>query len=263
MASGNKVLKGKVAIITGSSTGFGEDFAKTFAKEGANVSLTGRNKQALEKVAAECKALGAEVVVTVGEITSEAVRKEIIRNTVDKFGKIDVLINNAGLGSTTPVKIEEGNIELLERILDVNLKSVYSMIAHATPHLIKSKGNIINISSVCGLRPFEGASAYSISKAGLDMLTKCAALELAPYKIRVNSANPASFLTDFFRDATEEERRARHEGFAKLHALQRMGELHELSSYVVYLASDAASFMTGTIVPIDGGAMIYTPPIGN
>jgi len=176
MASGNKVLKGKVAIITGSSSGFGEDFAKTFAKEGANVSLTGRNKEALEKVAAECKALGAEVAVTVGEIASEDVRNEIIKNTVDKFGKIDILVNNAGLGSSTPVKIEECNLELLDRVLDVNLKSVYSLIAHATPHLIKTKGNIINISSVAGLQPYVGASAYNISKAALDMLTKCAAL---------------------------------------------------------------------------------------
>jgi len=263
MASGNKVLKGKVAIITGSSSGFGEDFAKTFAKEGANVSLTGRNKETLEKVAAECKALGAEVVVTVGEIASEDVRKEIIKNTVDKFGKIDILVNNAGLGSSTPVKIEECNLELLDRILDVNLKSVYSLIAHVTPHLIKTKGNIINISSVAGLQPYVGASAYNISKAALDMLTKCAALELAPYKIRVNSANPASFLTNFCRDLTEEGKRQSHEDFAKYHAFQRMGELHELSSYVVFLASDAASFMTGTIVPIDGGCMIYTSPVGH
>jgi len=258
MASGKKVLNGKVAIITGSSAGLGEEIAKHFAEEGANVSLTGRNKQALDKIAAECRALGAEVVITVGDISTDVVKKLIVKNTVDKFGKIDILVNNAGeakMGS----KIEDCDFEGFDKSMNVNLKAPYVMTAYATPHLKKTKGSIVNVSAIGSIKPFSGFSIGNISKAGLDMLTKCSAIELAPYDVNVNAVLPGSFETSYFRDDPEEVRKMKHQFFVHLQALKKLSTLRDLSSLVVYLASDAATFMTGTLIPIDGGATIYTP----
>jgi len=259
MASPKRALKGKIAIITGSSSGLGEDIAKTFAKEGANVSITGRNKEALDKVAAACKAWGAQVAVTVGDITSDDVRKQILKNTLDKFGKIDILVNNAG-GGNFNVKIDECNFDDFDRTIDISLRSAYVMTAYVIPHLIKTKGNIVNISGVGSLRPFDGASAINIAKAGVDMLTKCSALELAPHNVRVNGVQPGAYATNFIRGLTDEQKKETFATLGKLHALQRPGEPSELSSYVVYIASDAASFMTGPTTHLNGAFSINTPP---
>jgi len=252
-----KRLEGKVAIITGSSVGIGEGIALMFAKEGAHVSITGRNQSALDKVAAECKELGAKVVSTTGDLTSDVFRKKLIDNTLSTFGRIDVLVNNAGM-YTTRSTILEPDYDGFDRMHNVNLRSVYHLTGLAAPHLVKTKGNIVNISSVAGLRGGPGAIGYCVSKAGLDMLTRCLAAELAPHQVRVNGVNPGVFRTELHREEkpTKEQEDKRLAIMGKVHALGRIGEIDEVAKFVTFLASDDASFMTGINTPCDGGLLV-------
>jgi len=258
MASSDKRFEGKVVLITGSSTGFGAAFAKGFSAEGASVSLTGRNVKGLEEVAAECKALGGKAIYTAGDITSDVLRKKLVQSTLSAFGKIDILVNNAGL-ALGHNSILEPNYENFDTILNVNLRSVFQLSGLCAPEIVKTKGNIVNISSVAGLKPIGSLPDYCVSKAGLDMLSRCMAAELAPHGVRVNGVNPAAFLTDFgrFMNVDKEKQREAFETFGKnMHALGRGGEIHKLVNFVLFVASDQASFMTGTNVPVDGGRLI-------
>jgi len=250
-----KKLEGKVAIITGSSSGLGEDFALLFAKHGANISLTGRNEAALQKVAAECKKLGVKAIHTAGDISSDVLLKKLVNNTLTSFGKIDILVNNAGLIAPTG-DILDLNYEGFDTMHSVNLRSIYHLSGLCAPHLVKTKGNIVNISSAAGLKVSPGAMAYCVSKAGLDMLTRCLAAELAPHQVRVNGVNPGLFKTNFLRESDEATREKMYEMFTSMHALGRCGEPEELANFVLFLASDDASFMTGINCPVDGGIMI-------
>jgi len=257
MAPQRKRFEGKSVIITGSSTGLGAEFARAFAAEGASVSLTGRNEKNLQEVAAECKKLGAKAIYTAGDITSDEVRKKLVEKTVAEFGKIDVLVNNAGLAA------DQGNIlepkyDVFDTLHNVNLRSVYHLCGLAAKELVKSKGNIVNISSCAGIRPFPGGTSYCISKAGLDMLTRCLAAELAPHGVRVNGANPAYFHTDILRFVTEDKQKQAemYANFASQHALGRIGQAPELANFVLFLASEEASFMTGINAPVDGGLLV-------
>jgi len=254
MAPARKRFEGKSVIVTGSSTGLGAEFARAFAAEGASVSLTGRNAKNLEEVAAECKKLGGKAIYTAGDITSDVVRKSLVQKTLSEFGKIDVVVNNAGLGLEGG-SILEPNYENFDTIHNVNLRSVYHLCGAVAQELVKTKGNIVNISSVAGIRPFTGATAYCVSKAGLDMLTRCLAAELAPHGVRVNGVNPASFKSDFLRYvSTDKEKQAElYAKYAGIHALGRVGEPEELANFVLFLASEEASFMTGINGPVDGG----------
>jgi len=269
MAPARKRFEGKVAIITGSSTGLGADFAKALAAEGASVSLTGRNIKNLEAVAAECKKLGAKVVYNAGDITSDVLRKKLVDSTLSAFGRIDILINNAGLNLGI-FSILEPNYEAFDTIHDVNLRSVYQLSGLVAKELVKTKGNIINISSAVGKRAIAGGSAYCVSKAGLDMLTRCIAAELAPEGVRVNGVNPGVFRSEFHRFLTTDQEKIDdmfENMFSKLHPLGRIGEPVELTNLVLFLASDAASFMTGTNVSCDGGFLLNAnmefPKTGN
>jgi len=250
-----KKLEGKVAIVTGSSSGIGEGIAIRFAKEGANVSLTGRNKAELERVAAACKEHGVKAITTAGDIASDVLRKKLVDHTLTNFGKIDILVNNAGL--TAPAgDILDLNYETFDLIHNVNLRAVYHLTGLCAPHIVKTKGNIINISSVAGFRTIPTAMPYCISKAGLDMLTRCLAAELAPHQVRVNGVNPAAFSTNIGRDYPKEKYEAVMAGAAGQHALGRIGEIPELVNFVTFLASDEASFMTGINCPCDGGYLV-------
>jgi len=257
MAAAQKRFNGKVVIITGSSTGMGEAFAKAFAAEGASVSLTGRNVKGLENVAAECRKLGAKVIFTAGDISTDVVRKTLIEKTVSELGKIDILINNAGLNLERKPFLEQ-TPEYFDTIHNVNLKSVYNLTQLAAPYIIKTKGNIVNISSVTAMKLYIGSTAYGVSKAGLDMLTKSLALELASYGVRVNGVNPGAYATDYYRFMTTDKEKLDEmlKVIAKSHALGRIGKLEELTNYVLFVASDDASFMTGTNVPVDGGNLL-------
>jgi len=262
MASASKRFAGKVVLITGSSTGFGAEFARQFSAEGANVSLTGRNVNNLELVAAQCKKLGAKAITTAGDITSDEVRKKLVENTLSEFGKVDILINNAGLNLGRASILEPDN-EGYDIIMDVNMRAVYNLTGLLAKEIVKTKGTIINISSVVGMRPVIGAAPYCAAKAGLDMLTRCWAAELAPHGVRVNGVNPGAFRTEFIRyrstDKETQNEMYNSSVYANQHALGRVGEPNELAKYVLFLASEDASFMTGINSPCDGGWLLPKP----
>jgi len=257
MASTTKRFEGKSVIITGSSTGMGAGFAKAFAAEGAKVTLTGRNVDKLKNVAEECKKTGAEVIYTAGDLTSAEVRKRIVDGTLSAFGKIDILINNAGMGRERKTIVDDIE-ELFEHVIDVNLRSVYHLTSLVAPHIVKTKGNIINISSVAAMRPIIGASPYCIAKCGLDMMTRCLAAELAPHGVRVNGINPGSFRTEFLRDRIPEleKRKEWYSSVAKTLGIGRVGEVEDIIEPVLFLASEQASFITGGLSVVDGGWLL-------
>lgn len=248
----------KIVIITGASTGIGAGAAKYFSQLNSNLVLVARNREKLEEVAKNCS--GAEILQIIADVNVEVDRQKIIDETLKKFGKIDVLVNNAGIG-------KEGNVENFsmddfDLVMNTNVRSVYHLTQLAIPHLIKSKGNVVNISSVLGIRPMEGRSAYCMSKAAVDHFTRCLALELAPSGVRVNSVNPAVVETQFHRNMgmNEATYQAFLENARKSHALGRVGNVDDIAKSIAFLASnEMSSFITGTILTVDGGKAIMCP----
>ncbi|XP_011165062.1 3-oxoacyl-[acyl-carrier-protein] reductase FabG [Solenopsis invicta] len=242
---------GKVVLITGASSGIGAETAVYMAQHGASLSLTGRNKQNLDKVAEQCGQ--SKTLVVTGELANENDIKNIIDSTIKHFGKLDILINNAGvleLGT-----IETMRLEQYDNVFNVNVRSVYQLTALAVPHLIKTKGNIVNVSSLAGLRSFPGALAYCMSKAALDQFTRCVALELGTHQVRVNAVNPGVITTSIHERGgmTQEQVEDFYEHSKKVHALGRVGDVSEVAKAIAFLASDDASYITGATLPVDGG----------
>jgi len=248
---------GKVVLLTGGSSGIGKRAAEKFAQLGASLSLTGRNKENLEKVASGCD--GQKPFIVVGDITNPEDTKRILEETIKKFGRLDVLVNNAGIIETGT--IENTSLEQYDRVMNTNIKSIYHLTMLAVPHLIKSEGNIVNISSVNGIRSFPGVLAYNLSKAAVDQFTRCVALELAPKKVRVNSVNPGVTVTNLHkRGGMDEATYAKFLEHSKTtHALGRPGDVDELANAILFLASDNASFITGASLPVDGGRHAMCP----
>ncbi|XP_067641634.1 uncharacterized oxidoreductase TM_0325-like [Eurosta solidaginis] len=252
-------LAGKVVIITGASSGIGATTAESFAKHGAKVVIVGRNEANLKATESACKAANnkAEILPIIADVTVDAER--IIKTTIDKFGQLDVLVNNAGVLESG--HILDVDVEQLDRVLNTNLRSVFLLTKLAAPHLIKTQGNIVNVSSIAGLRSFPNVSTYCISKAALDQLTKCIALDLADKNVRVNAVNPGVIITDIHRrnGMSEEEYAAYLVRCKETHALGRVGEPKEVADAIIFLASDKASFITGATLPIDGGKHVMCP----
>jgi len=253
-------LAGKVAIITGASSGIGAATALHFSKLGAHLAITGRNLQNLEKTGESCLASGAkEICLIQADICNEEDCKKIINTTVEKFKRLDILVNNAGIIEMGSV--ENTTLQQYDRVMNTNVRAVYHLTMLAVPHLTTTQGNIVNISSVNGIRSFPGVLAYNISKAAVDQLTRCTALELAPKKIRVNSVNPGVIVTELQkRGGLDEEKYANFLEHSKTtHALGRPGEPDEVARAIAFLASDQASFTTGASIPVDGGRHAMCP----
>ncbi|KYN38689.1 3-oxoacyl-[acyl-carrier-protein] reductase [Trachymyrmex septentrionalis] len=241
---------GKVVLITGASSGIGAETAIHFAQLGASLSITGRNKQNLEKVAEQCGK--SKPFIVTGDLANENDVKNIIDSTIKHYGKLDVLVNNAGI-------VRFGNIEIplehYDNIMNVNVRSVFQLTALAVPYLIKTKGNIVNVSSVAGLRPLKNSLPYCMSKAALDQFTRCVALELASRQVRVNSVNPGAVQTNIIENIglSQEQIKIHYEKLKGMHALGRIGDSLEIAKTIAFLASDDASFMTGVTLLVDGG----------
>jgi len=253
------MFKSKVVIITGSSTGIGASAAIKFASEGAKgIVIHGRQEEKLKKVKEECEKASkgnVKVHICVGDIKDENVRKSLINSTIDQFGQLDILVNNAAIGQA-PGGLAALAMETYDEIFNVNVRSVMALTQLAIPHLIKAKGNVINISSVVGIKPMGNNLFYSCSKAALDHFTKCLALELGPQGVRVNSVNPALIPeTEFIqrRGATEDEKKMRVDHAEKTYPLGRAGTVEEVVDGILYVGSDKAKFVTGVIFPVDGG----------
>lgn len=246
-------LKDKIALVTGASSGIGQATALKFAAAGAHVALVGRDAAALEAVASEIAKRGVEAVAIVADVTREADAERALAETVARFGGLDVLVNAAGgLSSGT---IESTTLGAWDAMLDVNLRAVFHLMQLAIPHLATRRGNIVNVSSVTGLRAFPGVLAYCVAKAGVDQLTRCAALELAGKKIRVNAVNPGVVRTEVHRRSgmNEEAYAAFLEHSRGTHPLGRVGEADEIAELILFLASERAAWITGATYSIDGG----------
>ncbi|GJQ82043.1 hypothetical protein Trydic_g6919 [Trypoxylus dichotomus] len=252
---------GKVVLITGASSGIGAATAKYLGSLGASLALTGRNVENLNKTASECnlpKNTPTPFIIT-GELTNENDTKNILESTIKHFGKLDVLVNNAGVIETG--SIENTNLEQFDRMMNINVRCIYQLTTLAVPYLVETKGNIVNVSSVNGIRSFPGVLAYCVSKAALDQFTRCAALDLAPKQVRVNSVNPGVTITNLHKRGgmNNEQYAAFLKRTKETHALGRPGDAAEVAKAIAFLASDAASFITGASLPVDGGRHAMCP----
>lgn len=244
-------LNGKATLITGATSGIGRATALLFAEAGARVAAVGRDVGALAELSAEIKAGGGEVLTVHADVTLDAGR--IVMEAVDGFGALDVLVNAAGhLANGT---IEDTTLAAWDAMMDVNLRAVFSMMQEAVPHLEKRRGNVVNVSSVTGLRSFPGVLAYCVSKAGVDQLTRCAALELAAKGVRVNAVNPGVVVTEIHKRGgmSDDAYQAFLERSKTTHPLGRVGEAGEVAELILFLASEHAGWITGATYSIDGG----------
>ncbi len=243
----------QVVIITGATSGIGRAIALRFAKAGGRVVAIGRNRSALEEIANEVKRGSGQCLSLATDVTNDGEARRASDAAINEFGRIDVLVNAAGDISTG--SIEDTTLEAWDAMMNVNLRAVFHLMQTAVPHLIKTKGNIVNISSVTGLRSFPGVLAYCVSKAGVDQLTRCAALELAPKGVRVNAVNPGVVVTEIHkRGGMSEDAYAKFLEHSKTtHPLGRVGRASEVAELVFYLASEKAAWITGATYQIDGG----------
>ena len=246
-------LQDKIALVTGASSGIGRATALKFAAAGARVALTGRDIDALKTVANEIEGHGGQALAVAADVTQERDAERAVAACVDHFGGLDVLVNAAG--GLVNGTIENTTLAVWDAMLDVNLRAVFHLMQLAIPHLETRQGNIVNVSSVTGLRAFPGVLAYCVSKAGVDQLTRCAALELASKKIRVNAVNPGVVRTQVHRrGGMSDEAYANFlEHSRTTHPLGRIGEAEEVAELILFLASARASWITGATYSIDGG----------
>jgi meso-butanediol dehydrogenase / (S,S)-butanediol dehydrogenase / diacetyl reductase len=238
-------LAGQVALVTGGGTGIGAATARRFGEEGAAVVVTGRRPEPLEALARETGA-----VVVQGDVADASHVAEAVATAIDRFGRLDVLVNNAGIGGPD-----------WQRVIDVNLTGARLTSEAALPHLVEHRGSIVNVSSVSAFVAHGGGAAYNTSKAGLVMLTKSLALDYGPQGVRVNAVCPGWVRTEMgdrsmdklaaARAITRDEAYART---ARHVPLGRAGRPEEIAAACLFLASNEASFVTGATLVVDGGA---------
>jgi len=246
-------MKGKIAIVTGASSGIGFATAKKFSERGIKVVAVGRGEKELERLRQECSTTGDNVKVHLADVCEAKQMERLVADVIAQFGRLDILVNCAGVIQNGT--IESTSIEDFDRMLDLNLRSVFSLMQKCVPHLEASKGNVVNVSSVAGPRAFPNLLAYCVSKAAVDQLTRCAALDLAPKGVRVNAVNPGVVVTNLHkRGGMSDERYTEFLEHSKsTHPLGRAGEPHEVADLICFLASDAAGWITGVTYEIDGG----------
>lgn len=229
----------KVVIITGASSGIGAAAAVHFSELGAKVTITGRNEENLIETKAKCI---NEVLSIAADVNDENDRKKIIDGTVKRYGKIDVLVNNAGIGENGDILTT--TLDQYDTVMNTNVRSVFHLTQLAVPFLIKTQGNVVNISSVAGQRQFPNLLVYCMSKAAIDQFTKCVALELAPKNVRVNAVNPAFIVTNFHKRLGMDE--AAYEIFKErakdTHALGRAGTVNKFSLNKLKLEKKSLNF---------------------
>lgn len=243
-------MQDKIVIITGASSGIGRAAALLFAENGSQVIAVGRNEKELTAVCDEAK---GEIKIQIADIHQTSQIERIVNETAENFGQIDVLVNAAGIIQNG--SIENTTLEDWDKMMNINLRAVFFMMQKCVPHLEKTRGNIVNVSSVTGIRAFPNVLAYCVAKAGVDQLTRCAALELAPKGIRVNAVNPGVVVTNLHKRGgmSEENYEQFLENAKKTHPLGRAGKPEEVAELIRYLASEKAAWITGVTYEIDGG----------
>jgi len=248
-----KEFNGKVAFVTGATSGIGQACAVAFAAAGAKVVCVGRKTEALQDVEQKMRETGSEALTIEADLSREDEAQRAVQKALEVFGGIDILVNAAGhLSNGT---IENTSLEAWDDMMNVNVRAPFQLMQKALPSLIERRGNVVNVSSVTGLRAFPGVLAYCVSKAALDQLTRCSALELAAKGVRVNAVNPGVVVTEIHKRGgmNEEAYAAFLEHSKTTHPLGRTGRPEEIAALVLYLASNQASWITGATYSIDGG----------
>jgi NAD(P)-dependent dehydrogenase (short-subunit alcohol dehydrogenase family) len=243
----------KNLFITGATSGIGKATALRFAQAGANVAAVGRNETELKSLEQELHSLEVRCVAISADLAGDDSADLAIARATEALGGIDILVNAAGHISNGT--IENTTTAAWDAMLEINLRSVFLLMQKALPSLIERRGNIVNVSSVTGLRAFPGVLAYCVSKAALDQLTRCAALELAAKGVRVNAVNPGVVITEIHKRGgmSGEQYTAFLEHSKSTHPLGRVGKPEEIADLIAFLASDRASWITGATYSIDGG----------
>lgn len=245
-----KQFSGKVALVTGATSGIGQACATAFAQAGAKVVCVGRKAGELKEIE---ETIGAEVLTIEADLAETQAAARVVARALEVFGGIDVLVNAAGHISNGT--IENTSLTAWDDMMNVNVRAPFQLMQQALPSLIERRGNIVNVSSVTGLRAFPGVLAYCVSKAALDQLTRCASLELAAKGVRVNAVNPGVVVTQIHKRGgmNDEAYAAFLEHSKTTHPLGRTGRPEEIAELVLFLASDKASWITGATYSIDGG----------
>lgn len=246
-------MKDKIVIITGASSGIGRASALKFGNSGAKVVAVGRNEKELSLLKSESQNAEVEIKPHLADLGEISQVERLVTQTIEQFGQIDVLINSAGIIANG--SIENTSLDDWDKMMNINLRSLFYLIQKSVPHLQKTKGNIVNVSSVTGTRAFPNVLSYCVSKAGVDQLTRCVALELATKHIRVNAVNPGVVETNLHKRSgmAEDDYKKFLEHSKTTHPLGRAGKPEEVAELIYFLASENASWITGATYEIDGG----------
>lgn len=240
-------LTNKTAIITGGGSGIGQACAWAFYQEGANVVLFGRREDKLKDTAQE---LGSRAMTVSGDMTRSEDLDRLVQETLSKFHRIDILVNNAGLFKGAP--LHEISDEQYDEVMNINMRAVFQLTRRVLPVMMEQKsGNIIHISSILGIIAVPQVAVYNISKGALNQFSRSIAVEYGSYGIRSNSICPGLIETDMTADLMKDE--ALMQEWSKGYPIGRFGKPEDVASACLFLASDESSFITGTVLPVDGG----------
>jgi 3-oxoacyl-[acyl-carrier protein] reductase len=248
-----KRLEGKVALVTGAGSGFGLGIAETFAREGAKVVIVDINGNAAQDAA---KNIGQDTIGFAADVSKAADVNAAVQKTVDAFGKLDIVINNAGISHRNRPMLEVDEAEF-DRVFAVNVKSIYLFAQAAVPQMREQGGGVfINVGSTAGLRPRPGLTWYNGSKGAVHTITKSMAVELAPNRIRVCALAPVAGETPLLSTFMGEDTPQKREQFINSIPLGRFSTPQDIANAALYLASDEASMITGVVLEVDGGRCI-------
>ena len=243
----------RVAIVTGASSGIGRATSLRLAADGMAILALGRDEAALQKVCAEVTAAGAQADFLAADVTQADSPRRIVEAAMTRWGGVDGLVNAAGVIASASVT--DTTDAAFDAMMDINVRASFRLIREAVPALAARQGAVVNLSSVAGTRAFPGLLAYCVSKAAVDQLTRCAALDLAPQKVRVNAVNPGVVVTNLHtRGGMDQVKYAAFLEHSKAtHPLGRAGNPEEIAELIAFLLSPKSGWITGETIAIDGG----------